>query len=239
MLRIEAILCRAGVMDNYAYLLIDEASGKAAVLDPSEVAPIVKKCEELGVKPEYILNSHHHYDHTDGNWALKQMFGAKIVAHARDVHRIAGVDEAVNDGDVFMLGEASAQVIAAEGHTLGHILWYFAKDKALFTGDVLFNLCIGGLFEGTPAQMWESIQKIKALPDEVRFYPGHEYTMHGAREALYFGKDKSAVEDYLRRAQERLQRGLPVAPVCLAEEKKCNPYLSAENEAEFEKRLGY
>ena len=239
MLRIETILCRAGIMDNYAYLLIDEKSGIAAVLDPSEVAPIVKRCQELEVKPEYILNTHHHYDHTDGNQALKQMFGAKIVAHARDAHRIEGIDIAVNDGDVFMLGESAAKIIAVDGHTLGHILWYFTEDKALFTGDMLFNLCVGGLFEVTPAQMWESILKIKALPDDVMFYPGHEYTLHGAREALYFSKDKSAAEAYLRRAQDRLQKGMPVAPVSLAEEKKCNPYLSAENEAEFERRLGY
>ena len=179
-LKIEPILCRAGSMDNYAWLLIDEESGQSAVVDPSEAAPIINRCQELNVKPDYIFNTHHHYDHTDANLELKQLYSAKIVGGAADYKRIPGLDIALEDGDIFNLGESQAQIIRVDGHTIGHILWYFPEAKALFTGDTLFNLCIGGLFEGTAEMMFESLQKIKELPNDVNFYPGHEYTIHAS-----------------------------------------------------------
>lgn len=238
MLQIETILCRAGIMDNYAYLLIDEASRISAIIDPSETAPIIKRCQELNTRPSYILNTHHHFDHTDSNLELKQLYHAQVVGHSADAHRIPGLDIALSDGDTFRLGDSQAQIISVDGHTIGHILWYFAQDKALFTGDMLFNLCVGGLFEGNISQMWHSVQKIKALPDDTLFYPGHEYTLHGAQEALYFSHNSPDVLAYLRLAQNRLQQGLPAGPFTLGEEKKCNPYLSADSEAEFAQRLG-
>ena len=238
MIKIHTVLCREGTMDNYAYILIDEATGTSAVLDPSETKPIIKKCEELGLKPAYILNTHHHFDHTEGNLELKEKYAAKVVGAAKDAHRIPGIDIMVEDKGSFDLGKSRAEIIAVPGHTTGHILWYFPESKAVFTGDMLFNLCVGGLFEGNISQMWHSVQKIKALPDDTLFYPGHEYTLHGAQEALYFSHNSPDVLAYLRLAQNRLQQGLPAGPFTLGEEKKCNPYLSADSEAEFARRLG-
>lgn len=228
MLKIIPILCRAGKMDNYAYLLIDKATKISAIIDPSEVAPIVEECEKQGIKPNYIFNTHHHYDHIDGNLPLKELYGAKIVACEADKHRIDGVDITVNDGDVFMLGESKAEIIRVDGHTIGHILWYFKQDKVLFTGDTLFNLCIGGLFEGSAEQMWASLSKIKKLPDDVMFYPGHEYSVYGMSNL-----EGPAGVQYAKKAQERLAKGLPVSPVSLGEEKKVNPYLGATDLEDF------
>lgn len=229
MLKITPIVCRAGQMDNYAYLLRDEASGIAAVMDPSEAAPVIAECEKQGVVPAYILNTHHHFDHVEGNLELKEKYRAKVVGGMEDCHRIPGFDIGLEDGDIFKLGESEAKIIAADGHTIGHILWYFAKDKALFTGDTLFNLCIGGLFEGTPQQMWHSLQKIRRLPDDVLFYPGHEYTRYGVAETC----GNPFLENYAGKAAQRLSAGQPAGPFTLGEEKLCNPYLAADDLDQF------
>lgn len=220
-------------MDNYSYLVIDKASGVSAIIDPSEAAPIISCCEKLKITPNYILNTHHHFDHIDSNLELKELYQAKVVGNQKDADRIPGFDVGVNDGDVFVLGESKAQIIATDGHTIGHILWYFTEDKALFTGDMLFNLCIGGLFEGNIRQMWQSVQKIKNLPDDVLFYPGHEYTKYGAADALYFSHNSPVVIDYLQKAELRVKQGLPTGPISLAIEKICNPYLAAVDEKAF------
>lgn len=238
-MEIKPILCRAGTMDNYAYVIRDEKSGISAIIDPSEAAPIIETCHQLNIQPEYILNTHHHFDHTDSNLELKALFHARIVGNTSDAHRIPGLDIEVKEGETFNLGETPAQIINADGHTIGHILWYFSQDKALFTGDVLFNLCIGGIFEGTIEQMWTSLQKIKALPDDVMFYPGHEYTLYGARDALRISNNAPEVIKYLEQAQRNIAQGLPAGPFSLKEEKACNPYLSAKNLTELEQRLGY
>lgn len=234
-LTIEPVLCRAGTMDNYAYVLTDRDTGISAVIDPSEAEPIIKRCKELNIKPQYIFNTHHHYDHTDANLELKEHYGAKVVGAASDSHRIPGLDIGVEDGETFMLGNSPAVIIRVDGHTSGHILWYFTDAKAVFTGDTLFNLCIGGLFEGTPSQMFESLTKIKALPGDVSFYPGHEYTLHGIGFAQYFNPGNQILKQYIERAQDRLEQGLPVAPVTLAVEKQCNPYLQAISPKALEK----
>ena len=233
MLEVYPILCRAERMDNYSYLIRDKASNISAIIDPSEAKPIIDKCQELGIAPQYILNTHHHYDHTDANLEIKEKYGAKVVGNIKDSSRIPGFDIGVEAGKSFMLGESKAEIIDASAHTQGHILWYFPQDKILFTGDTLFNLCVGGLFEGSVAEMFEALQKIKALPDDVVFYPGHEYTLYAARDALAYLPQSAALKNYILKAQQRLSQGLPVAPVSLGEEKQCNPYLMAATLADL------
>lgn len=228
MLKVTPILCRAGKMDNYAYLLQDSSTLTAAVLDASEAAPIIAECKKQNVKPQFLFNTHHHFDHVEGNLELKELYNAKIVGSAVDSKRIEGMDICLDDGDVFDLGDSQAKIIEADGHTIGHILWYFPKDKVLFTGDTLFNLSIGGLFEGTPEQMWHTLQKIKKLPDDVLFYPGHEYTAYGL-----YSLNGLPAQVYAEKAKRRLAQGLPAGPFTLGEEKVCNPYLSASNLGEF------
>lgn len=232
MLKIITIPCRVGSMDNLSYLLIDEATGISAIIDPSEPAPIIQKCTELGITPDYILNTHHHFDHTDGNLELKQLYNAKVVGNLQDQDRIPGIDITVESGKTFALGQSIAEIIDVSAHTQGHILWYFKQDKALFTGDTLFNLCVGGLFEGTPQEMFAALSKIRNLPDDVLFYPGHEYTMPSVPMARHFA-DKIAMQKYLDIAEQRLQQGLPVSPIPLGLEKQCNPYLQAADYENF------
>ena len=235
MLKIYTILCRQGEMDNYSYILQDTDTGICAVLDPSETEPIVKKLQELNLKPDYILNTHHHFDHTEGNSDIKRLYGSKVVGNISDSHRIPDFDIGVQDGDTFCIGNSCAQIIDVSAHTQGHIVWYFAQDKALFTGDTLFNLCIGGLFEGTPEQMYHALDKIKKLPDDTDFYPGHEYTLGGAQFALRFNPNNPTLTQYLQKASQKLQKGESVCPIKLGIEKLCNPFLQANNLNEFNK----
>lgn len=227
-MKIETVLCREGTMDNYSYIIIDEETGACAIIDAPETTNIVNKCLSLGITPEYLLSTHHHFDHTDSNLELKETFGLKVVGAVYDEHRIPGIDITVKEGDIFKIGNLEAHIIHAKGHTTGHILWYFPKEKALFTGDVLFNLCVGGLFEGTALEMFDSLKKIKQLPDDVMFYPGHEYTVHAAGFAMTSARGLPEMDVYVKAAQARIDKGLPVSPVSLGMEKKCNPYLRAE-----------
>ena len=201
MLKIDYVLCRPNYMDNYSYILTDKSSGISAIIDPSEANPIIKKCEELNIKPQYILNTHHHFDHTDGNLELAQKYNAKIFCNFKDKHRIDGAQIFLNDGDEFTLGESKAKIIDVSAHTQGHILYYFEKDKSLFTGDTLFNLCIGGLFEGTAEQMFNALSKIKSLPDDTLFYPGHEYTFSAANFAYQYNQGNENIIKYLTKAK--------------------------------------
>lgn len=230
---INPVLCRKGTMNNYAYIIVDNHTQKTAVIDASEAHPVIEKLETLHLKPEYILTTHHHFDHVGGNQKLKDMFQAKIIAPDLEKDKIEGVDITLSDGESFTLGQTTFMAIAAPGHTMGHMLYYVPDDKVLFTGDVLFNLSIGGLFEGTPQQMWQTLQKIKQLPDDVDFYPGHEYTQHSLAQIARNGSQPAQI--YLQLAISRLQQGLPVAPVKLGLEKQCNPYLLIDNQAQFEK----
>ena len=129
MLKVTPILCRAGQMDNYAYLLEDVATKTVAVLDVSEAEPVINECGKQGVSPKFIFTTHHHFDHVEGNLIIKEKYGAEIVGAEADRFRIAGMDIMLKDGDVFKLGDSEAHIISADGHTIGHILWYFAKDK--------------------------------------------------------------------------------------------------------------
>lgn len=248
MLHIHTVLCRAGQMDNYSYILHDDQSGVTAVIDPSENAPIIRRLQELNLRPQYIMNTHHHFDHTDGNPELKELYGAKVIGNINDAARIPGFDIGVEPGQSYTLTQGallpaqktadsafSFTVIDVSAHTRGHILYYFPQAKTLFTGDTLFNLCIGGLFEGTAEQMFTALAKIRALPEDIRFYPGHEYTFGGAQEAYQHFNGNDDIRQYLETAQANLQKGLPAGPFTLGEEKKCNPYLAADSLEEFRK----
>ena len=246
MLNIETILCRAGNMDNYSYIIYSDSNDICAVIDPSESAPVIKRLAELNKTPQFILNTHHHFDHTDANIELKQKYKAKVIGNINDAQRIPEFDIGVKPEHFYQLtpngikelttpneSPFTFKVIDVSAHTQGHVLYYFPNSKSLFTGDTLFNLCIGGLFEGTPEQMFNALQKIKALPKDTLFYAGHEYTIHGAHEAYKFCNGNKDIQNYLQKAQNRLQQGLPVGPVTLEEEQKCNPYLHAQSLNEF------
>jgi hydroxyacylglutathione hydrolase len=220
-------------MDNYSYILTDSDTNISAIIDPSEAEPIIKKCEDLDIKPQYIINTHHHFDHTDGNLEISEKYDAQIVCNEIDKHRIKGCKIFINDNSSFVLGNSVAKIIDVSAHTKGHIAIYFEKDKALFTGDTLFNLCIGGLFEGTPEQMFRALSKIKSIPDDVMFYPGHEYTFSAANFAYQYNQGNDNIIKYLTKAKTNLDTTGHVFPITLGEEKLCNPYLQAKTLEDF------
>jgi hydroxyacylglutathione hydrolase len=216
--------------DNFIYLVHDFESGESAAVDPAVAAPVMDLLATKGWTLSHILNTHHHLDHTGGNLELKQATGCTIVGAGADALRIPGIDVQVGEGDRVSVGNHQAQVFNVSGHTNGHIAYWFEDDCTLFSGDTLFSLGCGRLFEGTPAQMWASLLKLRDLPDETNVYCAHEYTSSNADFALTIEPEN---EDLKRRADEvfRLRKnGKSTVPSSLGEEKRVNPFLRADND---------
>ena len=217
--------------DNYVWLAREPASGATAVVDPAVVDPVVDALKAEGWTLTHILNTHHHGDHTGGNLALKKAYGCTIVGPRADRDRIPGIDIEVGDGESYALGEATAQVFDVPGHTRGHIAYWFADDAALFCGDTLFAMGCGRLFEGTPAQMWRSLGKLKVLPAETRVYCAHEYTQSNARFALTVDGGNPALRRRAAEVDDLRARGVPTVPSTIGAERATNPFLRADDPA--------
>jgi len=211
--------------DNYGFLIRDDATGLAACIDTPDAGAILRELEKLGWKLAFILNTHWHPDHAGGNAQVKAATGATVIGPA-EVEKIAAPDRVVVEGDVVMLGETRLDVIDTGGHTLGHITYHDAADHIAFVGDTLFALGCGRLFEGTPKQMWGSLQKLAALPDDTTVYCAHEYTASNARFALSIDRAPAlkARADEVFAARER---GEPTVPTTIGLEKATNPFLRA------------
>jgi hydroxyacylglutathione hydrolase len=211
--------------DNYGFLIRDAASGRTACIDTPEAGAILRELETLGWGLDFILNTHWHPDHAGGNADLKAKTGCTIVG-PKEVTRIAPLDREVGDGDTVELGETRFQVIESGGHTLGHIAYYDAADGVAFVGDTLFALGCGRLFEGTPEQMWTSLQRLAALPDDTRVYCAHEYTASNARFALSVD-DSAALKARADAVFSARERGEWTVPTTIGLEKATNPFLRA------------
>jgi len=214
--------------DNYVYLAHDRPTGATAVIDPALAEPVLAEAERRGWRISHILNTHNHGDHVGGNRAIQAATGCRIVGFGPDAERIPGITDRVQDGDRVRLGQAEAEVLFVPGHTRGHIAYWFAADKALFCGDTLFALGCGRLFEGTPQQMWPSLARLRALPDEARVYCAHEYTASNLRFALTVERDNAALLERGRRVTELRAQSRPTVPSVLGEEKATNPFLRAD-----------
>lgn len=232
-LQVYPVLCRQGIMDNLSYILVDSDTQVCAVLDPSELAPVLAELQKHNLRPAYILNTHHHFDHVEGNKELKSIYGAKIVGPKLPQKQIEQIDIELSDEDIFCLGNSKAKILEVCGHTKHDLLWLFEQDKLLFTGDVLFNFGIGALFEGTAKDMFNTLQRIKKLPNDVSFFAGHEYTAHGFGYARQTCFNQEALAQYEQIAISRLQRQGYVCPIELGLEKQCNPYLQASSFENF------
>ena len=214
--------------DNYGYLLHDAQTGDTAIVDPSEAAPVLAVLDAEGWTLSHILNTHHHPDHIGGNAELKAATGAVIAAPRADLHRIPNVDVPLGEGDRYTVGGSEARVFAVPGHTSGHIAFWFEADQALFSGDTLFSLGCGRLFEGTPEEMWRSLGKLRALPDATSVYCGHEYTQSNARFALTIEPDNAALQARAAEIAALRAEGKPTIPTNLGVEKATNPFLRAD-----------
>jgi len=216
--------------DNYGYLIRDKATGAVASIDTPDVNAIEAALDETGWALTHIFNTHHHFDHAGGNLALKEKWNCEIVGPRAEAERIPGIDRSAGDSDIVMLGESKAIVFDTPGHTSGHIIYHFADDGAAFVGDTIFAMGCGRLFEGTPAQMWASLQKIAKLPPETMLYCAHEYTQANARFALTVDPANDALKARARDIDALRAAGTPTVPTTLALELATNPFLRAGDE---------
>ena len=231
-MRIEILKC---LQDNYSYLIIDETNKNACVIDPGESIPIINFVENNNIKLKYILNTHHHYDHIGGNLELKEKYGSKIVAFKDDKSRIPEIDVLVEDNQIWKADNFEAKIYHTPGHTSGHIAFYFFNEKKIFTGDTLFSLGCGRIFEGTYKEMFNSLNKIKKLPKETKIYCGHEYTLQNSNFCIQQDPKNSKLKDKIIKIKKKLENGLPTLPTILSEEIECNIFLKANNIETFSK----
>lgn len=232
-LQIVTIPCRS---DNYAFLLHDAASGETALVDAPEAGPIINALDDLGWALSQIIITHHHFDHIDGVEELRAKYGAKVIGSKADAHRLPPLDIALNEGDMFDVGSSTARVLDVSGHCDDHLAFYFADSQAVFTADSLMALGCGRLFEGTPAQMWDSLSKIAALPPETIVYSGHEYTTSNAVFAYSLEPNNPALRSRIQQVIEARAKDIPTVPSSLSDELETNPFLRPAS-AEIRKTL--
>jgi hydroxyacylglutathione hydrolase len=223
--------------DNYVYLIRDPESEETAVIDPAVEDEVVAALEQRGWQLTHIFNTHHHWDHTGANLALKERYGLTIIGPQAERDRIPGLDIAVADGDRAYLGDVAADVYDVPGHTSGHIAYHFADELALFCGDTLFAMGCGRLFEGTPDQMWQSLAKFLRLPDETRVFCAHEYTMANGKFALSVEPENTDLVARMKDVEALRAAGKPTVPTTMGLEKATNPFLRPMSE-EIQEQVG-
>ena len=231
-MKIEIIKC---LQDNYSYLVIDEKSNFACVVDPSEAEPIIAYIERNNIKLKFILNTHHHFDHVGGNKELKKKYGAKIIGFKNDKIRIPDIDILVKDNQIWKSEKFELKIIHIPGHTIGHVCFYFFKEKLAFTGDTLFSLGCGRIFEGTYKQMYNSLNKLKKLPKNTKVYCGHEYTFKNSLFCSKHDKNNKDLKKKIIDINVKIKKNLPTMPSTIDEELACNIFLRAKNLEEFSK----
>ena len=231
-MRIEIIPC---LQDNYSYLIIDESNNSACVIDPSEAKPIISFVENNDIKLKYILNTHHHFDHIGGNKELKKKYGSTILGFKEDSHRIPEIDILLEDNQIWRAQNFIAKIIHIPGHTSGHICFHFFREKIVFTGDTLFSLGCGKIFEGTYKQMFDSLNKIKSLPEQTKVYCGHEYTLNNSRFCIKYDAENLYLKKKVENINKKITNGLPTVPSTIKEELDCNIFLRTKDLESFSK----
>ena len=231
-MKIEIIPC---LQDNYAYLIIDEKKNIGCVIDPSESAPIIEYLEKNKINLKFILNTHHHFDHVGGNKKLKEKYGANVIGFKGDKDKIPGIDILVDDQEIWKYESFESKIIHIPGHTLGHVCFYFYNDKSIFTGDTLFSLGCGRIFEGTYSQMYESLKKIKDLPQDTKVFCGHEYTIQNSKFCLTHDPSNQKLKKKIIEIKDKLINNLPTIPSTIKEELECNIFLKSDNLESFSK----
>tara|TARA_B100001029_G_C15052133_1_gene451551 strand:+ start:1101 stop:1865 length:765 start_codon:yes stop_codon:yes gene_type:complete len=227
MLEITIIKC---LSDNYSYLIKDKKTNIVGVVDPSEFKAVDIEIEKKYKKLDFILNTHHHNDHTGGNLGLKKKYNSKIVCSSYSQKQIPGADIKKKDDDLFKFGNLNFKVMHIPGHTLDHISFFCDEAKAIFTGDTLFSLGCGRVFEGTYEQMFASIEKIKNLPKDTLIYCGHEYTLNNGKFCLSIDRENNKLLKKIDKIKKKLKKNSPTIPVSLDDELETNIFLRCDNE---------
>ena len=233
-MKIQIIKC---LKDNFSYLLINEKNLDAYVIDPGEAEPVLNYIEDNQINLKYILNTHHHGDHINGNNILKKKFNAKILAFENDRDRIPMIDIILKDTQIWNDDIFKFKVIHVPGHTLGHICFYFFNEKIIFTGDTLFSLGCGRVFEGTYEQMLISLNKLKELPIDTKIYFGHEYTKKNLEFCLKYDFENDFLKKKSDWINSKVKSNSPTVPTTIGEERKTNIFFRC-NEPSIKNALG-
>lgn len=213
--------------DNYGVLVHDAEADLTASIDAPDAAAVQSALAEKGWSLTHILTTHHHADHTGGNAALKAATNCQIIGPKAEEAKIPGIDRAVGEGDTFKFGGFDVQVFDTPGHTSGHISYYIPAAKVAFAGDTMFALGCGRLFEGTPQQMWDSLSKLMALPDDTQVYCGHEYTLSNAKFAVSVDPDNADLKARLAEIEAKRAKGEPTVPTSIGLERATSPFVRA------------
>lgn len=215
--------------DNYAFLAHDAASGETALVDAPEAEPILAALEARGWRLSHVLLTHHHWDHVDALPAILERHPAKVIGATADAHRLPELGLRVSEGDSFTIGGDEIHVLDVSGHTVGHIAFHAPASKAVFTADSLMALGCGRLFEGTAAQMWDSLSKLAALPDDTIVYSGHEYTQANAAFAEAIEPGNPDLQARIADIANARAENKPTVPSSLALELATNPFLRPQS----------
>ncbi len=222
---VEIIPC---LSDNYSYLIFEKKTGTVSIVDPSDFETcdqIIKKYKKL----DYILNTHHHLDHVSGNLELKNKYNSRIIGYDGDKDRIPGIDIVLRENQDFKIGNLKFKVFFVPGHTSGHIAFYFKKENIIFTGDTLFSLGCGRIFEGTNEQMFDSLNKFKDLPGVTKIYCGHEYTRKNLDFCSKYDVTNSFLIEKSKEVDHKLSKNLPTIPTTISDEFKTNIFLRCDD----------
>jgi hydroxyacylglutathione hydrolase len=217
--------------DNYIWIVHDAASGETAVVDPGDAAPALVEAERRGWTVTQVWNTHHHWDHSGGNLAMKEATGCSVSGPANET--IPGRDVALSEGSELRIGDHLGTVLEIPGHTLGHVALHFDEAKIAFVGDTLFAMGCGRLFEGTAEQMHHSLQRLAALSDDTALYCGHEYTLSNARWAAHAEPGNAAIAERLAKVEALRSAGDITLPTSVAEERATNPFVRAKDCEQF------
>ena len=231
-MRVEVIPC---LQDNYSYLIIDKSNSSACVVDPSEAKPIMNFIEKENINLKYILNTHHHFDHVGGNKNLKKKYNSVVIGYKDDANRIPEIDILLEDNQIWKADNFEAKIMHIPGHTTGHICYHFFKEKLIFTGDTLFSLGCGKLFEGTYQDMFSSLKKIKKLSQDTKIYCGHEYTLQNSKFCIEYDPENTKLKNKITEIKKKLENNLPTIPSTLKDENECNIFLRAKDVESFSK----
>lgn len=227
-LEIRQIPC---LSDNYGYLVHDPSTGQTATIDTPDANAINEALGKEGWTLTHIFNTHHHFDHTGGNTALKEQWGCEIIGPRGEAAKIPDIDRQVGEGDIVELGTLKASVYDTPGHTNGHIVFHFPSEEVAFVGDTIFALGCGRLFEGTAEQMWASLSKIAAWPGKTKLFCAHEYTQANAQFALSVDPDNQALKTRAAEIDAARAQGLPTVPMTVEEELRTSPFMRADQES--------
>lgn len=214
--------------DNYVYALLDPKQ-RTLLIDPAEATPVLSFLDLHHASLEYILNTHHHWDHTGGNEMLKKHSRCEILGPKTEAGKIPAIDRSLQGGEDLELLGLSIKTLDSSGHTLGHLSYWFPTLNALFVGDALFSLGCGRIFEGTAEQMWSSLQRLRTLPPTTQIYFGHEYTLKNAKFALTIDPQNKRLQNYAEEVERLRLRKLPTVPTTLEREFTTNPFLRADD----------